>query len=152
MTPNNPAPFAERIAEFKRRGDTHALTAAIPYARFLGISIDRKDSDLIGKLSYSEHLIGNPNLPALHGGTLAALLESTAIFKLLWEAETVVLPKTITITVDFLRSGKPLDTYARGIITKHGQRVANVRCEAWQNDPTRPIAISNAHFLVIPRT
>ena len=89
-------------------------------------------------------------LPALHGGTLGALLESTAIFHLLWEAETLFLPKTITLTIDYLRSGRPVDTFARGVITKQGRRVVNVRAEAWQDDPARPIAIGNGHFLIVP--
>jgi acyl-coenzyme A thioesterase PaaI-like protein len=61
----------------------------------------------------------------------------------------VVLPKTITFTVDYLRSGAPIDTHARGIVTRHGRRVANVRVEAWQDDRTRPIASAHAHFLVM---
>lgn len=142
--------LVERIAEFRRTGDTRAMTEAIPYSRFLGITVDCRDGEVIGHMRYSDHLIGNPALPALHGGTLGALLESTAIFLLLWEAETVVLPKTITITVDFLRTGRPVDTYAKGIVTKHGRRVVNVRTEAWQEDPSRPIAVGNAHFLIMP--
>ncbi len=143
--------LCDRIREQRERRDTTGMTDAIPYARFMGISVESADGGIIGKLRYSDHLIGNPALPALHGGTLGALLESTAIFHLMWEAETVVLPKTINITVDYLRSGRPVDTYARGIITKHGRRVVNVRAEAWQEDPSRPIAIAHAHFLVYPR-
>ena len=95
-------------------------------------------------------LIGNAALPALHGGSLGALLESTAHFQLLWDAETVVLPKTIDITVDYLRTGRPVDSWARAIITRQGRRVANVRVEAWQEDRARPIAIAHGHFLILP--
>ncbi len=140
----------DRIRAFREEGNTAGMTDAVPYAKFLGITVKCNDGELIGQLSYAEHLIGNPALPALHGGTLGALLESTAIFHLMWEAETLVIPKTINITIDFLRTGRPRDTFAKGIITKHGRRVVNVRTEAWQDDPARPIAIGNAHFLVAP--
>jgi acyl-coenzyme A thioesterase PaaI-like protein len=60
----------------------------------------------------------------------------------------VLVPKTITITIDYLRSARPVDTFARGIVTKQGRRVANVRVEAWQEDPAQPVAAANAHFLV----
>ena len=100
-------------------------------------------------MRFADHLIGNPTLPALHGGTLGALLESAAIFELLWRAETIVLPKTITITVDYLRSGGPVDTHARGVITRHGRRVANVRVEAWQADRATPVATAHANLLVM---
>jgi acyl-coenzyme A thioesterase PaaI-like protein len=100
-------------------------------------------------MRYGDHLIGNPALPALHGGTLGALLESAAIFELLCRSETVVLPKTITLTVDYLRSGAPVDTHARGVVTRQGRRVANVRMEAWQADRHKPVATAHAVFLVM---
>jgi acyl-coenzyme A thioesterase PaaI-like protein len=100
-------------------------------------------------MRYGDHLIGNPSLPALHGGTLGALLESAAIFELLWRAETALLPKTITLTVDYLRSGAPIDTHARGVVTRQGRRVTNVRMEAWQADRNAPVATAHAIFLVM---
>ncbi|MBA3500895.1 MAG: PaaI family thioesterase [Deltaproteobacteria bacterium] len=121
---------------------------AIPYAQFLGLSGGMVEGELVTTMRYGAHLIGNPALPALHGGTLGALLESAAIFEMLWRAETIVLPKTITITVDYLRSGAPVDTHARGIVTRHGRRVTNVRMEAWQTDRGTPVATAHAIFLV----
>ena len=137
-----------RLEEAKRAGNYQALVDAVPYARFLGLEANRDGDELITTMRYGGHLIGNPALPALHGGTLGALLESAAIFELLWRAETSVLPKTITLTVDFVRSGAPVDTHARGIVTRHGRRVTNVRMEAWQADRAAPIATAHAIFLV----
>ncbi|HKE17469.1 MAG TPA: PaaI family thioesterase [Kofleriaceae bacterium] len=142
--------LVDLIAEAKREGQPGRLTDVVPYARFMGLSMRHVAGELLGHLTYSHTLVGNPALPALHGGALGALLESTAIFQLLWEAETVVLPKTIDITIEYLRSGRPLDTWARGILTRQGRRVANVRVEAWQEDRQRPIAIAHAHFLILP--
>ena len=139
----------ERLAEAKKAGDYETFMNVIPYARFLGLSAAMVGDELITTMRYADHLIGNPALPALHGGTLGALLESAAIFELLWRAETIVLPKTITLTVDYLRSGAPVDTHARSVVTRHGRRVANVRVEAWQDDPARPIASAHAHFLIM---
>lgn len=141
--------LVDTLAAAKRAGDFSALIAAIPYAGFLGLTVDKHGDDLVTTLRYSEHLIGNPTLPALHGGTLGALLESAAIFELLWHAETTVLPKTITFTVDYLRSGAPVDTHARGIVTRQGRRVTNVRMEAWQTDRATPIATAHGIFLVM---
>jgi len=141
--------LVERLAEAKRSGNYQGLLDAVPYSRFLGLEARLDGDELITTMRYSDHLIGNPVLPALHGGTLGALLESAAIFELLWRAETIVLPKTITITVDYLRSGGPVDTHARGIVTRHGRRVANVRVEAWQADRAAPVATAHAIFLVI---
>lgn len=144
------APLVERLAAAKAAGDLHGLMDLIPYAKFLGLGGRVDGGELIVTMTFGPHLVGNPALPALHGGTLGALLESTAIFELLYRAESIVLPKTITITVDYLRSAATVDTHARGTITRHGRRVANVTVEAWQDDRTKPVATAVAHFLVLP--
>jgi uncharacterized protein (TIGR00369 family) len=139
----------ERLTAAKQAGDYQGLFDAIPYAKFLGLTAAMHGDELITTMRYSEHLIGNPALPALHGGTLGALLESAAIFELLWRAETVVLPKTITLTIDYLRSAGAVDTHARGLITRQGRRISNVRIEAWQGDRSSPVASAHAIFLVM---
>ncbi|MCA9680445.1 MAG: PaaI family thioesterase [Kofleriaceae bacterium] len=137
-----------RIGEARAAGDVDRLIQAVPYARFLGLTAAIVDGRVVVTMRYGDHLIGNPTLPALHGGTLGALLESAAIFELLWSSETIVVPKTVTITVDYLRSGRPVDTYASGVVTRQGRRVANVLVDAWQEDPAQPIATAHAHFLI----
>jgi uncharacterized protein (TIGR00369 family) len=141
--------LVERLAEAKQAGDHQRLIDAIPYARFLGLTAALVDDELVTTMRYAPHLIGNPALPALHGGTVGALLESAAIYELLWRSETIVLPKTITLSVDYLRSGAAVDTHARGIVTRQGRRVTNVRMEAWQADRATPIATAHAIFLVM---
>jgi acyl-coenzyme A thioesterase PaaI-like protein len=141
--------LVDDLAAAKEAGDYQRFIDTVPYARFLGLTADMVGDELITTMRFGDHLIGNPALPALHGGTLGALLESAAIFELLWRAETIVLPKTITLTVDYLRSGGPVDTHARCIVTRRGKRVTNVRMEAWQADRAAPVATAHAIFLVM---
>jgi len=142
--------LVDHLAAARAAGDCQAVLDAVPFSRFLGLTGDLGGGELITTMRFGPHLIGNPALPALHGGTLGALLESAAIFELLWHSETIVLPKTITLTVDYLRSAAARDTHARGIVTRRGRRVANVRVEAWQADRAAPVASAHAIFLVIP--
>lgn len=144
------AGLVELFTRAKASGDHAAITGAIPYARWLGITTENLGGELVCVMRYQDMLVGNPGVPALHGGTMAALLETAAVFQVLWEMETVTLPKTITLTVDYLRSARPVDTYARAVITKSGRRVANVRAEAWQESRERPMVSANLHFLVLP--
>lgn len=130
-----------------------AALARIPYAGFLGIRADVHGAELTTILPFNEHLIGNPVLPALHGGVIGAFMEITAIAGLSFAQVSAGdrparLAKPIDINIDYLRSGRPRDTYARAIITKLGRRVANVRVECWQEEPTKPIAALHGHFLV----
>lgn len=138
------------LREAKATGNYQPLMDAVPYTRWLGITFVELDGEHLGKLIYTEALVGNPALPALHGGTLGALLESTAIAALFRASETVTLPKTITLTIDYLRSAKPQDTYAQATITRQGRRVVTASVRAWQDDRDKPVATANLHFLITP--
>ncbi|MBI1181678.1 MAG: hotdog fold thioesterase [Alphaproteobacteria bacterium] len=140
--------FRDTFERMKRTGDFSGLQEAVPYARFMGISIAEQEGRLVTAMAYAETLIGNTALPALHGGTIAALLELAALFQIAYEIDTPAMPKTITITIDYMRSGAARDTFARARATRIGRRVANVRAEAWQDDPDRPIAAANVNFLL----
>jgi acyl-coenzyme A thioesterase PaaI-like protein len=143
----------ETIANIALRGeqtDIEGLLAAIPYAQYLGMTMERQGRELTFILRFAPHLVGNPRGPSLHGGVIGAFLETSAILGLIWDAPLERLPKPVDIAVDFLRSGRPVDTFAKAIITKRGRRVANVRAEAWQDERARPVAALHGHFLVKP--
>ncbi|GIK50563.1 MAG: PaaI family thioesterase [Hyphomonadaceae bacterium] len=126
------------------------VTAAlerIPYARFLGLRAELKGDELTLVMPYGEHLIGNPMLPALHGGVVGALMEVTALTQLAIASKSERFPKTIDIGIDYLRSGRPADTFARARVVKIGRRVANVQAEAWQGERHQPIATLHGHFM-----
>jgi len=137
----------EAIQQAKDAGDPNLLISAYPYGGYLGLRAQVSNDELILCLPFDQKLVGNPLLPALHGGVVGALLENSALLSLLWGLEITQLPKTINMTVDYLRSAGPKDTYACGTVTKQGRRVANVRVEAWQDDRSRVIAASHGHFL-----
>jgi len=136
------------MSDTKTPRDLNAFIEGIPYARFLGISVDQKGNEITTVMKFDQKLIGNPLLPALHGGVIGAFLEMTAIIQLAYETGSAAIPKPIGLTVDYLRSGKPIDTYARAHITKQGRRVATVHAEAWQEDRAKPIATTHGHFLL----
>jgi uncharacterized protein (TIGR00369 family) len=148
-TPPGPSPrIANILRQVRLTGEYPLLSEAIPYARFLGIGVENTTGEVLCRMRYAPMLIGNSSIPALHGGTLGGLLESAAIFELLLRTQTDRVPKIISITVDFLRSGRPQDTLAKATITRLGRRVANLQVQAWQEDRSRPIASANALFLL----
>ena len=129
-------------------GQLKTLFEMVPYAKFLGVQLEMKGDELTAVLPYKDSLIGNPLLPALHGGVVGAMMELTAIAQLLLTQGTGKIPKTIDISIDYLRSGRPVETYARAHVTKLGRRIANVRVEAWQLDRADSIAAMHGHFLL----
>ena len=125
-----------------------ALLDRLPYARFLGLTSDQDGDVLTVTMPFADRLIGNPMLPALHGGATAALLELTAVAQVALSYPRLRLPRPINVTVAYLRTGRPVDVRARARISKAGRRVAHVLAEAWQDDEAQPIASLTAHFLV----
>ncbi|AUM73454.1 PaaI family thioesterase [Paracoccus jeotgali] len=158
----------ESLPQIKHRRDTalRLLVEGVPYLRWLGIQFDRRGDELTAIMPFDDKLIGNPFLPALHGGATAAFLEITALVELAWsamwedmEAGRIApdaampdfmprLPKTIDFTVDYLRAGLPRDAYARARVVRSGRRYASVQVEAWQDNRARLFAQATAHFLM----
>jgi uncharacterized protein (TIGR00369 family) len=116
-----------------------------PFAHWLGIRIG-DDHTLV--MPFSAKIIGNPILPAIHGGMTGALLETTAVVGVTRELGVLALPKPIGLTINYLRSGRALDSYAKASIVKQGRRVVAFEAQAWQDDPAKPIASAFGHFML----
>ena len=141
--------FLQGLEAAKEAGDIGWIATYVPYARFLGIRHQLTDTgELVVTMPFHSRLVGNPAVPALHGGGMGSLLEHTAISLLLWQLHVLSVPKTITLSVDYLRPGRLEDTFASARIKKHGRRVVNVHAEAWQTSRDRLIAMATVHCLV----
>ncbi len=160
-----PAHEPVHMVKARRDATLARLVERVPYIQFMGIRFDRRGDELTGILPFRESLIGNPMLPALHGGATAAFLEITAVVTLSWaylwedmeagrfdpDEETFPrMPKTADFTIDYLRSGLPRDAYARACVNRRGRRYASVRVEGWQDNRERLFASGTGHF-VMPR-
>ena len=117
--------LARREAE--RDAVLQSLASQVPYNRFLGVVFDRLGDEMTARLPYKEPLIGNPFLPAIHGGVTGAFLEITALTQLAWDAAWSIMeqggdeadalfsgdfppvPKTIDITCLLYTSPSPRD-------------------------------------------
>jgi uncharacterized protein (TIGR00369 family) len=125
-----------------------AFLQRVPYVRFLGMRAELSGDEMTAILPPAPHLVGNTFLQALHGGVIGAFLEMTALAQLSVAHGSTRLHKTIDVTIEYLRPGRPLTTYARADLRKVGRRVANVHVEAWQDARDQPIAFLRGHFLL----
>lgn len=159
-------PEPVQVVKQRRDAALRALVGAVPYMQYLGVQFDRRGDELTAILPFDEKLIGNPMLPALHGGVTAAFLEVTAVITLswsyLWEdiesgaldfdlvdaPKLPRLPKTVDFSVDYLRSGLPRDAYARATVNRAGRRYASVHVEGWQDNRARLFAQGTGHFVM----
>ncbi len=141
--------LAALLAEARAARDPAVFTRAIPYARFLGLSFAVEGGELVGRMEPTPDHVGDSSITALHGGTTAALLESTAIFAALFGADEIAaMPRTITLTIDYLRSGKLATTECRASVVRRGRRILVVESRATQGDLDKPIATAIVHILV----
>jgi len=125
-----------------------AFLQRAPYIRFLGMRAELAGDEMTAVLPFSQHLVGNTMIPALHGGVIGGFLEATALAQLWVTQDTGKLAKTIDVTIEYLRPGRAMTTYARADLRKVGRRVANVHVEAWQEARDTPVAALRGHFLL----
>jgi uncharacterized protein (TIGR00369 family) len=130
--------------------DSSDLVAAIPYAAYLDIRIEQADDGeaRVYRMPYRDDLIGSPRLPALHGGTVASLLELAMQFEVLIAEAQTRLPYPVDFSIDYWRSAAAADCWCRCRLICSGRRIAQVQAECWQEDRERPIAFARADFLL----
>lgn len=127
--------------------ELNRIFGTMPYAGFLGVEAAEGAIDQ-AVMRFAPHLVGNPMLPALHGGAVAGFMELTAAAVLTVTTARAHRPKPVDVSVAYLRSARPVDTHARALVRKAGRRIAYVHVLAWQDDETAPIAEMTAHFLL----
>lgn len=120
----------------------------VPYAVYLDIRAEQHGDEILFILPADDKLVGNPTLPALHGGVVGAFMEQAAVFHLMARMSEPVIPRVIDFSLDYLRPTRLRDTYASCTLTRQGRQIANVSISAWQERSDTPNAIARAHFLI----
>lgn len=141
----------ELLARAAREGlppDMNQLITAVPYCAWLGLSAKLDEGRVVLEMPFDAKLIGNPVIPALHGGVIGSLLEIAAIVQAIWDTKITRFPKPVDITIDYLRTGRATTSYASARLARQGRRVVNVHAQMWQEDEAKPIAALRGHFLL----
>jgi acyl-coenzyme A thioesterase PaaI-like protein len=120
----------------------------VPYAAYLGIKAEVHGNEILFILPEDKKLIGNPTLPAIHGGVVGAFMEQAAAFHLIAKMDDPIVPKIINFSLDYLRPARLRETYAQCTLTRQGRFIANISIAAWQEQRDQPCAIARAHFLI----
>ena len=131
-------------------------TPASPYVDFLALERCAPPEDPaagVFRMPFKPELIGNPVLPALHGGVVAGFAETAALLHLIYTSDLPPedAPRGVDFSLDYLRPARPVDTWARCTTVRQGARVALVHVQVWQDDPSRPIVTARSHCLLPAR-
>ncbi|MFW3616392.1 PaaI family thioesterase [Billgrantia antri] len=138
------------LARTRAQGDVAAWLERLPYARHIGItaSPDAGGDGLVFRLEPHQHNIGNILLPALHGGVVAAFMETAGTLDLMLSAREPRLPRIVDFSIDYLRTARVVPTFARCRLLREGRRLANVQVMAWQEAESQPVATARLHFVL----
>ncbi len=138
----------ELIKQAREEHNFSGLIEKVPYARLIGMQVMSFGNELMFILPAAETNIGNPTLPALHGGCIGGFMENSAIFHVLATLDTERIPKVVDFSLDYLRPGRFRDTFATCEVVRQGKKVVNVSVKAWQTTKTEPIANARTHLLL----
>lgn len=130
---------------------TGVRTSALPpYAVALNMAVvDEVDGAPVISMPFADKVQGRPGF--LHGGAISGLLEMAAvaaIHRALQANGSDASIKQVNVTIDFMRGGLGQQTFAVGEVTRLGRTMANVEARAWQDDPKKPIAMGQMHYLI----
>src|SRR5690554_986465 len=91
--------FAKVISEAHQTGDFQTMVDNIPYAQFIGLKFQRLGQDILFQLPANTDNIGNPILPAIHGGVIGGFMELAASLQLVMTMDSVALPKIVDFSL-----------------------------------------------------
>ena len=140
--------WQERVGAARQECDPQSLLDMIPYAAFIGAKAKVDDQRLLYWLDKRASNIGNPSLPAIHGGVIGGFLELAAAIEIIYSLDVAEVPKVVDFSLDYLRPGRYKTIYASCKVMRQGKKLVNVSAKAWQDDEQTPIATARCHFLI----
>ncbi len=127
-------------------GRLATIIASSAFGAKLGEMIEVTQDGLTWTLSPRPDLIGNPLLPALHGGAATAFLELACGAIVAHSLDREVLPRLISVNVQFLAPMRLRDITTQPTILRTGRRIAVVHADAWQEDFSSPVCAAQCEF------
>ncbi|ETN92481.1 hypothetical protein U062_00354 [Gammaproteobacteria bacterium MOLA455] len=140
--------WQERVGAARQEQDPQSLLDMIPYSAFIGAQAKVDDQRLLYWLDKRASNIGNPSLPAIHGGVIGGFLELAAAIEIIYSLNVTDMPKVVDFSLDYLRPGRYKTIYASCEVMRQGRKLVNVSATAWQDDEQTPIATARCHFLI----
>lgn len=142
-TPEGPA-LTEKL-QFKSFGADElafVFEELIPFNNLLGLRCLGIEAGRVRvELPFRPELVGNPEIPALHGGAISSTLDTTGGLAVWSQAGPRDRVSTIDLRVDFLRPGRAEPLIAVAKVVRLGNRVGVAELRAFHpGSEDRPVA------------
>ncbi len=122
----------------------------LPYAKALGLRLDKMApgrSQLA--MPYAAALVGDPVTGVVHGGAVAALIDTTCGASVMSHPDAGPGTATLDLRIDYMRAATPGQTiHAAAECHLVTRSIAFVRATAWDDDAERPVASAAGAFTV----
>ena len=138
----------ESLTAARAECSPQAILDLIPYSSFIGAQAKVERDEVLYWLDRRPSNIGNPSLPAIHGGVIGGFLELSAAIEVLYTLDVNLVPKVVDFSLDYLRPGRYKTIYANCTVLRQGNKLVNVTATAWQDNIQTPIATARCHFLI----
>lgn len=124
--------------------------AVIPHSQSLGMIIDAVDDGIaVMSMPYDARFVGDPTTGVLHGGVVAALMDTCCGTAVMTHPSGPIGTATIDLRIDYMRAAKPGQRLVARAECHHVTRsVAFVRAVAHDDDADNPVAMVNGAFTI----
>jgi len=101
------------------------------------------------RVPYGPHLVGDPDTGVVHGGVITALLDHMGGAAVMAALNAPMPIATLDLRIDYMKPAVPgEDIFAEAHCLKVTHEVAFVRGSAYQSEPSDPIAVCTAAFML----
>ncbi|WP_066777144.1 PaaI family thioesterase [Sphingomonas sp. CCH5-D11] len=125
-------------------GAVKACAGRNGFAKLLGTMMTQSGETFT--LIPTDELVGNPILPALHGGAIASFLELAAQLALSRAISPRPSSRLISVNLQFLAPVRPVAISTTPTLMRVGRRVAVVHAEAVERDGTGRLCHAQLEF------
>ncbi len=126
------------------------MATSVPQAAALGfqlVSIGESRGSI--RVGWREDLVGNPQTEVIASGVVTALLDHCCGLAITAAKQERFPTATLDLRIDYMRPAKPrAGVVAEAHCYRMTRTIAFVRAQAWDEDPSDPIATAQAAFIL----
>ena len=123
-----------------------------PQSRALGLELVATSPEVVLKIPYRADLVGEPDTGVLAGGVVTTILDMACGRATVAALNVPTSIATLDLRIDYMRPAAPgAGVTAEAVCYKLTRSVGFVRAQAWDVDPSDPVATAQASFMLNPR-
>jgi uncharacterized protein (TIGR00369 family) len=124
----------------------------VPHNKAIGFSLIELGSSpsyVVARIPWDERFVGNPETGVMHGGIVTTFLDAAGGAAVYVKIQKPVPIATLDLRIDYLKPGTGRrDIRARAECIKVTRNVAFVRAFGYHDDPSDPIALASATYMI----